>query len=535
MVLTNYKAKNNASTTLASGISAGATSMIVATGAGALFPSTYPFLMTLEQFTGDNVTKREIVKCTSRTGDTFTIVRSAWYCPADYTALTQTNTAFAFSTGDTVSLRIVSEIVDDINAELARLETDKLNLTGGSMTGAILQAQSSDIASATTTDLSTMTGDSGKITWTTTITWFWTVQAGTIKHITFTWILTLTHNATSLILPNAGSNITTADGDSMVIKSLWSGNWKCLAYQRANGTALVASTPGSATTSAQGIVELATDAETQAGTDTSRAVVPSSLTLVTTVPEQVIPVKVSANTGYASNLNCGGTTDGSVIFCVTYHSTTTLEIFRLVKETKTWQYIITHATTLACTSLSNRPSCCVAWSYVYVIFNDNSTGEMWRYAVADLSWVTAMTISGTAIWTSCSVAFSNGTDIYISTSSDGVMRKYTISGTTATYSTDVTYTSAWVLANWWACTDGTSVWTVVSANGSNTIYKYPIAWGASTANVTRFFYLNAYNNVSKLWLTIWKAGTLNVHFGHTMESNTAVVASAVKLCAINQP
>ena len=77
MVLTNYKAKNNASTTLASGISAGATSMIVATGAGALFPSTYPFLMTFEQFTGDNVTKREIVKCTSRTGDTFTIVRSA--------------------------------------------------------------------------------------------------------------------------------------------------------------------------------------------------------------------------------------------------------------------------------------------------------------------------------------------------------------------------------------------------------------------------------------------------------------------------
>lgn len=160
MALVNYKAKNNASTTMASGISAGAVSMIVATGAGDLFPSTFPFELTLEQFTGSNVTKREIVKCTARTGDTLTIVRSWDYCPASYTALTQTNTAYAFSTGDTVSLRITASMIDDIYAELVQLRTDLLPLAGGAMTGLLKEAQSTSIASATTTDLSTATGNS---------------------------------------------------------------------------------------------------------------------------------------------------------------------------------------------------------------------------------------------------------------------------------------------------------------------------------------------------------------------------------------
>ena len=49
--------------------------------------------------------------------------------------------------------------------------------------------------------------------------------------------LTLTHNATSLILPT-GANITTADGDIACMESLGSGNWSCLFYTRANGAPL---------------------------------------------------------------------------------------------------------------------------------------------------------------------------------------------------------------------------------------------------------------------------------------------------------
>ncbi len=191
----------------------------MATGTRDLFPSTFPFFLTLEQYNASlQVTKREIVKVTAGATEALTIVRSAGYCPDDYAATTLTNTAFSFDAGDSVKLKLVGEIIDDINAELARLLATeipaKVSKAGDNMTGLFKEAQGADIASATTTDLSAATGNSVKITGTTTITGFGTVQAGTTMKLTFTGILTLTYNATSLILPNAGANTTTAAGDS---------------------------------------------------------------------------------------------------------------------------------------------------------------------------------------------------------------------------------------------------------------------------------------------------------------------------------
>jgi len=50
---------------------------------------------------------------------------------------------------------------------------------------------------------------------------------------------TLTHNATSLILPT-GANIVAAAGDNFIVVSDASGNARVMAYQRASGAALVA-------------------------------------------------------------------------------------------------------------------------------------------------------------------------------------------------------------------------------------------------------------------------------------------------------
>lgn len=91
-----------------------------------------------------------------------------------------------------------------------------------------------DLASATTTDLSTATGNVIDITGTTTITGLGTVAAGQVFILQFDGILTLTHNATSLILPGA-ANITTAAGDIAVVVSEGSGNWRCVSYQRSSG------------------------------------------------------------------------------------------------------------------------------------------------------------------------------------------------------------------------------------------------------------------------------------------------------------
>lgn len=60
--------------------------------------------------------------------------------------------------------------------------------------------------------------------------------------VVFDGILTLTHNATTLILPT-GANITTAAGDTARFVQDSGDNVKCVWYMRANGTALGATTP----------------------------------------------------------------------------------------------------------------------------------------------------------------------------------------------------------------------------------------------------------------------------------------------------
>ena len=113
-----------------------------------------------------------------------------------------------------------------------------MRFDGIEMNGPLLGKTGANIASASTVDLSTATGNAVTITGTTTITSFGTVQSGAVYALTFSGVLTLTHNGTSLILPTGG-NITTQAGDVMIVQSLGSGNWKCIGYTRADGTPLV--------------------------------------------------------------------------------------------------------------------------------------------------------------------------------------------------------------------------------------------------------------------------------------------------------
>ena len=114
---------NNASTTLASGITAIATSLTVATGAGALFPTPSGaafFYCTLQNVAG---TLREIVKVTARTTDTFTIVRAQ-----DGTS------GQIFSTSDKVELRVTAA---DLN-NFGQLDTGNTWATGQTFVAPVL-------------------------------------------------------------------------------------------------------------------------------------------------------------------------------------------------------------------------------------------------------------------------------------------------------------------------------------------------------------------------------------------------------------
>lgn len=90
------------------------------------------------------------------------------------------------------------------------------------------------VASATTTAIGTAASPFVSISGTSTITGFGNVAAGITKELTFTGALTLTHNATSLILPGA-ANITTAAGDHAKAISMGGGNWSVYSYTRASG------------------------------------------------------------------------------------------------------------------------------------------------------------------------------------------------------------------------------------------------------------------------------------------------------------
>jgi hypothetical protein len=90
------------------------------------------------------------------------------------------------------------------------------------------------ITSASTVDLGAASGDFIDITGNTTITSFGTAGAGIVRTLRFTSSLTLTHNATTLILPGS-ANISASNGDVGVFRSLGSGNWKCIDYMPVSG------------------------------------------------------------------------------------------------------------------------------------------------------------------------------------------------------------------------------------------------------------------------------------------------------------
>lgn len=99
--MAKYQFTNNAVTTLASGISAGATTLTVAAGTGLLFPVTSAsvyFYATLANVAG----AVEIVKCTTRSTDTLTIVRGQ-----------DSTSAQAWSAGDKVELRVIALELND--------------------------------------------------------------------------------------------------------------------------------------------------------------------------------------------------------------------------------------------------------------------------------------------------------------------------------------------------------------------------------------------------------------------------------------
>ena len=141
----------------------------------------------------------------------------------DVRAVVLTGLSVASGTAVTASDTLLVAI-----GKLQKQCTDRLLLSGGTMTGAINEALVS-LASAATVNIGAAAGNIILISGTTTITAFDVAPVGVRRKVYFSSALTLTHNATTLNLPGS-ANITTVSGDSMEMLSNGGGNWICLGF-----------------------------------------------------------------------------------------------------------------------------------------------------------------------------------------------------------------------------------------------------------------------------------------------------------------
>lgn len=175
----------------------------------------------------------------TNTADNYVVVlRSTGVVSTSTSSANSTNPLYAKLYKVTCAGGVVSAVVDQRWDANGLLFGSGGAFTGGTLTSALNEAPIVTIASSSTVNIGSASGNTISVTGTTTITAFDSIASGAKRDIVFAGILLLTHNATSLILPT-GANITTAAGDSATFLSLGSGNWRCLRYERADGTPLV--------------------------------------------------------------------------------------------------------------------------------------------------------------------------------------------------------------------------------------------------------------------------------------------------------
>lgn len=269
-------------------------------------------------------------------------------------------------------------------------------------------------------------------------------------------------------------------------------------------------TISNATSTTAGLVELATAAEITAGTATGGsgaglAITPDQLALstpvfngsgltnlsyanianITTFKQLVLSAGNMANS-YVTTAS-GGYSTTEPLFVITGATGAGLQISRFIKLNN-GSLVLTHIATDTASNTNTSGQACVIGNYLYVLSSNGGSPALNRYDKANLANETTMTISGTALTVNTSL-FSDGTNLY-NMYTAGTARIYTISGTTATSSTTVNYTSSATQDAYWS--DGTSLYGLNVSLSTVSPYKWAIAGGSRTAGTT----IPGYNFIS---------------------------------------
>lgn len=193
----------------------------VASGSSPTYVSATQFTVAGDK-TGTFLVDRR-VKCTVTAGTVYGYISAS-----AYTTLTTVTVVLDSGSLDSGLSAVEVGILTDTNSAIP-LTVAKRN-AANNYTNAQNEAKGSDVASAATINLTTATGNLVHVTGTTTITAI-TLASGAERTVVFDGSLTLTHNATTLILPDA-ANIQTAAGDKAVFRGDGSGNTRCISYER---------------------------------------------------------------------------------------------------------------------------------------------------------------------------------------------------------------------------------------------------------------------------------------------------------------
>jgi hypothetical protein len=121
--------KNNAVSTLAGDINNSTTTVVVAAGEGARFPSTYPYHISIDS---------EILSVTNRSTDTFTVATRGTI---------ESTSAASHSAGAVVALNVTAQAVSDLNTAVNSLEggiAGNLDDTAGGTDALVTKAPTSN-------------------------------------------------------------------------------------------------------------------------------------------------------------------------------------------------------------------------------------------------------------------------------------------------------------------------------------------------------------------------------------------------------
>ena len=230
----------------------------------------------------------------------------------------------------------------------------------------------------------------------------------------------------------------------------------------------------------------------------------------------------SANGGLVYAFDASGN-----LFVAIVNGTTTCTLYRYGK-TSIGIYNFTNSTTLTITS-GTYVGIVVIGSYLYVNCSISSTGALCRYNIADLTGVTTMTVSSSNVYGLQGgvppYAFNDGTgtNIYVGYGGQSYFYMATISGTTVTYNSQITYTSL-PFSLGCAVANGSYMWMISGGN----VLKWAITGGAEVSSTPCSTYLaNGLNLYSGTILEV--VSTFNYYTG------TTVTGIGIKLNAMPLP